>query len=250
MTDDWEQRITQLGLTKTTHEYAMYQLFSTALGWSAWRAFLPDKFANHKLLITRAIRLLTAATIRPAHARPPHPTWVTAVRQIFRRYHPQGKVLFLRACFPPQHVTVPVQMGLGMLTSLGSLRDRILGSQSMKCSMNLTASGPCWLCCALLIQGLLGGRSWALNQARNVGFCWACWVRVLAYYPRSVPYVGYVGRILAVSWLTLASIGPHGRAVVGQEGCISRHCAPSTSAIGCLALGMLGAYSAHVGSLG
>ena len=82
-----------------------------------------------------------------------------------------------------------------------------------------------------------------LNQARNVGFCWACWVRVLAYYPRSVPYVGHVGRILAVSWLTLASIGPHGRAVVGQEGCISRH-----RAIGCLALGMLGAYSAHVGS--
>ena len=35
MTDDWEQRITQLGLTKTTHEYAIYQLFSTALGWSA-----------------------------------------------------------------------------------------------------------------------------------------------------------------------------------------------------------------------
>ena len=80
MTDDWEQRITQLGLTKTTHEYAIYQLFSTALGWSAWRSFLPDRFANQKLLITRAIRLLTAATIRPAHARPPHPTWVTAVR--------------------------------------------------------------------------------------------------------------------------------------------------------------------------
>ena len=33
MTDDWEQRITQLGLTKTTHEYAIYQLFSTALHW-------------------------------------------------------------------------------------------------------------------------------------------------------------------------------------------------------------------------
>ena len=62
MTDDWEQRITQLGLTKTTHEYAIYQLFSTALGWGAWRAFLPDRFANRKLLITRAIRL-TAATI-------------------------------------------------------------------------------------------------------------------------------------------------------------------------------------------
>ena len=30
MTDNWEQRITQLGLTKTTHEYAIYQLFSTA----------------------------------------------------------------------------------------------------------------------------------------------------------------------------------------------------------------------------
>ena len=34
---------------------------------------------------------------------------------------------------------------------------------------------------------------------------------------------------------------------MGQEGCISRHRAPSTSAIGCLAWGMLGAYSAHVG---
>ena len=107
MTDDWEQRITQLGVTKTTHEYEIYQLFSTALEWSAWRAFLPDRFANHKLLITRAIRLLTAATIRPAHARPPHPTWVTAVRQIFRCYHPQGKLLFLRVCFP-QYVTVPL----------------------------------------------------------------------------------------------------------------------------------------------
>ena len=74
MTDDWEQRITQLGLTKTTHEYAVYQLLSTALGWSVWKAFLPGRFADHKLLITRAIRLLTAATIRPAHARPPHPT--------------------------------------------------------------------------------------------------------------------------------------------------------------------------------
>ena len=80
MTDDWEQRITQLGLTKTTHEYAIYQLFSTALRWSAWKAFLPDRFANHKLLITRAIRLLPAATIRPAHAKPPHPTWVPKLR--------------------------------------------------------------------------------------------------------------------------------------------------------------------------
>ena len=118
MTDDWEQRITQLGLTKTTHEYAIYQLFSTALGWSAWKAFLPDRFANHKLLITRAIRLLTAATIRPAHARPPHPTWVTAVRQIFRCYHPQGKLLFLRACFP-QYVTAPVPEGIRDVDVLG-----------------------------------------------------------------------------------------------------------------------------------
>ena len=112
MTDDWEQRITQLGLTKTTHEYAIYQLFSTALGWSAWKAFLPDRFANHKLLITRAIRLLTA------HARPPHPTWVTAVRQIFRCYHPQGKLLFLRTCFP-QYVTIPVPEGIREVDVLG-----------------------------------------------------------------------------------------------------------------------------------
>ena len=68
--------------------------------------------------------------------------------------------------------------------------------------------------------------------SRYVGFCWACWMRVLAAYPRSVPYVGHVGRILAVSWLRLVLIGPHGGAIVGQEGCISRHRAPSTSAIG------------------
>ena len=45
--------------------------------------------------------------------RPPHPTWVTAVRQIFRCYHPQGKLLFLRACFP-QYVTVPVPVPEGI----------------------------------------------------------------------------------------------------------------------------------------
>ena len=118
MTDDWEQRITQLGLTKTTHEYAIYQLFSTALGWSAWKVFLPDRFANLKLLITRAIRLLTAATIRPAHARPPHPTWVTAVRQIFRCYHPQGKLLLLRACFP-HYVTASIPDGIRDIDVLG-----------------------------------------------------------------------------------------------------------------------------------
>ena len=38
MTDEWEQRITQLGLTKTTHEYAIYQLFS--LHWVGVRGTL------------------------------------------------------------------------------------------------------------------------------------------------------------------------------------------------------------------
>ena len=89
MIDDWEERVTQLGLTKTTHEYAVYQLLATAIGWRVWRNFLPAKFADHKLLLTRAVRLVTAATIRPAHARPPHPTWTTAVRQIIRCYHPK-----------------------------------------------------------------------------------------------------------------------------------------------------------------
>ena len=100
MIDNWEERVTQLGLTKTTHEYAVYQLLATAIGWRVWRNFLPAKFADHKLLLTRAVRLVTAATIRPAHARPPHPTWATAVRQIIRCYHPQGKILLLRASFP------------------------------------------------------------------------------------------------------------------------------------------------------
>ena len=65
MIDDWEQRVTQLGLTKTTHEYAVYQLLATAIGWRVWRKFLPAAYADHKLLLTRAVRLLTAATIRP-----------------------------------------------------------------------------------------------------------------------------------------------------------------------------------------
>ena len=100
MTDNWEEHITQLGLTKTVHEYAVYQLLSTADGWTAWRDFLPEQFSDPQLLLTRAIRLIEAATIRPAHSRPPHPTWSTAIMQIFRCYHPQGKQLFLKSCFP------------------------------------------------------------------------------------------------------------------------------------------------------
>ena len=49
MIDDWEERVTQLGLTKTTHEYAVYQLLATAIGWRVWRNFLPAKLADHKL---------------------------------------------------------------------------------------------------------------------------------------------------------------------------------------------------------
>ena len=89
MTDNWEVHVTQLGLTKTVHEYAVYQLLSTAEGWTAWRDFLSECFFDHQLLLTRAIRLIQAAHIRPAHARPPHPTWSTAIMQIFRCYHPR-----------------------------------------------------------------------------------------------------------------------------------------------------------------
>ena len=99
MTDNWEDHITQLGLTKTVHEYVIYQLLSTAEGWTAWREFLPEQFADQQLLLTRAIRLIEAANIRASHARPPHPTWTTAIMQIFRCYHPQGKHLFLKSCF-------------------------------------------------------------------------------------------------------------------------------------------------------
>ena len=100
MIDNWELRVSQLGLTKTTHEYVIYQLLATACGWSVWRNFLPNQVVNPKLLLTRAVRLLRAATIRPAHVKPPHPTWITAVRQIIRCYHPQGKILLLQACYP------------------------------------------------------------------------------------------------------------------------------------------------------
>ena len=39
MTDDWEQHITQLGLTKTTHEYAIYQLSPLPLDGAHGRNF-------------------------------------------------------------------------------------------------------------------------------------------------------------------------------------------------------------------
>ena len=138
MIDDWEQRVTQLGLTKTTHEYAVYQLLATAMGWRVWRKFLPAEFADHKLLLTRAVRLLTAATIRPAHARPPHPTWVTAVRQIIRCYHPQGKILLLRASFP-HLVQMPVPEGSREVDILVFRPGLTPGLQSMKYSMSLHA---------------------------------------------------------------------------------------------------------------
>ena len=109
MTDNWEAHITQLGLTKSVHEYAVYQLLSTAEGWTAWREFLPESFSNPQMLLTRAIRLIEAANVRPAHARPPHPTWATAIRQIFRCYHPQGKCLLLKSCFP--HLLTRVTAG-------------------------------------------------------------------------------------------------------------------------------------------
>ena len=109
MTDNWEAHVTQLGPTKTVHEYAVYQLLSIAEGWTAWRDFLPEHFSDHQLLLTRAIRLIQAAHIRPAHARPPHPTWSTAIMQIFRCYHPQGKHRFLKSCFP--HLVTTVATG-------------------------------------------------------------------------------------------------------------------------------------------
>jgi hypothetical protein len=51
MIDNWELRVSQLGLTKTTHEYAIYQLLATARGWSMWKKFLPIQFVHPKLLL-------------------------------------------------------------------------------------------------------------------------------------------------------------------------------------------------------
>ena len=70
----WELRVSQLGLTKTTHEYIIYRLLATACGWDVWKNFLPIQFVHPKLFLTRAVQLLRAVTIRPAHARPPHST--------------------------------------------------------------------------------------------------------------------------------------------------------------------------------
>ena len=39
------------------------------------RIFCQFNFFHPKLFLTRAVRLLRAVTIRPAHARPPHSTW-------------------------------------------------------------------------------------------------------------------------------------------------------------------------------
>ena len=81
-------------------KYAVYQLLSTAEGWTAWQQFLPTIYAHPQMLLTRAIRLINATRIRPAHARSPHPTWATAIKQIFRCYHPQAKCLYLKSTFP------------------------------------------------------------------------------------------------------------------------------------------------------
>ena len=80
--------------------------------------------------------------------------------------------------------------------------------------------------------------------------------------------LAFVGHVGCVSWLTTRDLcltlgmlgtywpclglrwprlGHMGGPSWGKRVCISRHRAPSTSAIGCLAWGMLGAYSAHVG---
>ena len=50
-------------------------------------------------------------------ARSPHPTWVTAIKQIFRCYHPQAKCLYLKSTFPH----------LATLTDSGSREVHIYG---------------------------------------------------------------------------------------------------------------------------
>ena len=49
MIDNWELRVSQLGLTKATHEYVIYQLLATACGWGVWKNFLPSQLVNPKL---------------------------------------------------------------------------------------------------------------------------------------------------------------------------------------------------------
>ena len=69
---------------------------------------MPDQFANRKLLITRATRLDCGD--HPASPCKASPSYI-GCRQIFRCYHPQGKLLFLRACFP-QYVTASIPDGI------------------------------------------------------------------------------------------------------------------------------------------
>ena len=69
------------------------------------------------MLLTRAIRLINVTRIRPAHARIPHPTWVTAIKRIFRCCHPQAKCLYLKSTFPH----------LAKLTDSGSREVHIYG---------------------------------------------------------------------------------------------------------------------------
>ena len=60
MTDNWDAHISKVGLTKSVHEYAVYQLLSTAEGWAAWKEFLPLTHTHPQMLLTRAIRLINA----------------------------------------------------------------------------------------------------------------------------------------------------------------------------------------------
>ena len=61
--DDWKRKMTQLGRTKSTPEYAVYQLLASIYGWKAWVKFLPEFWTSAPLLLTRAVRLLQVVTI-------------------------------------------------------------------------------------------------------------------------------------------------------------------------------------------
>ena len=99
MTDDWEQRITQLGLTKTTHEYAIYQLFSTALGWRCVEGVPSGQICQSQAFDHPSHTAVDCGYDPASACKATTSHVVTAVRQIFRCYHPQGKFVVSASLF-------------------------------------------------------------------------------------------------------------------------------------------------------
>ena len=134
MIDNWEERVTQLGLTKTTHEYAVYQLLATAIGWRVWRFF-----CQQNLLTTSFCSLGQCALWQqPQFVLPMHDRHTQRGQQLFGRLLGVITPKVRSSCWEPVSPTFcgwQYRRGAEKLISWVSRPGHTLDLQYMKCSM-------------------------------------------------------------------------------------------------------------------